>query len=301
MSGRFGRLPSIQALMGFEAAARLQSFSRAGEELHMTQSAVSHQIRSLEELLGQALFRRLGRTVELTDAGIDMLETTNRTLGTLASGLKRLDFYTKPGSVIFSCPPAWASHWLLQRLPRLRSSHPQLEPWIHTGDDQFEFEHSEIDCAIWYGEGSWPGLESHLLYPELLSPVCSPDYAQRCDGINSPACLLQAELLHDERWDGWNAWFASAGLQQTVPVSGLNFSDPGILLDSALAGHGVALASLTLAADALAQGRLLQPFAQTVDTGKGWYLVGEPRRIQRQAASDFWHWLLQEAGSSTHE
>ena len=111
MSGRFGRLPSMQALLGFEAAARLHSFSRAGEELHMTQSAVSHQSRTLEELLGQPLFRRLGRGVELTDAGIDLLETTHRTLGTLGSGLKRLDFYTKPGSVVFCCCPAWASHW----------------------------------------------------------------------------------------------------------------------------------------------------------------------------------------------
>ena len=105
----------------------------------------------------------------------------------------------------------------------------------------------------------------------------------------------------DERWDGWNAWFAQAGLAEPAPVSGINFSDPGILLDSALAGHGVALASLTLAADALNSGALVQPFPETVKTGKAWYLVGEPRRIQRPAAQNFWNWLIAECEPANHE
>lgn len=110
MGSRYRRFPSLQALVGFEAAARLQSFSRAADELSMTQSAVSHQIRALEDSLSQALFRRQGRSVQLTDAGRDMLETTRRTLATLDEGLGRLDYYIKPGSVVITCPPAFARH-----------------------------------------------------------------------------------------------------------------------------------------------------------------------------------------------
>jgi len=296
MKGKFCRLPSMQALLDFEAAARLQSFSRAAAELHMTQSAVSHQIRGLEELLQQPVFRRMGRSVELTDAGVDLLETTHRTLATLSSGINRLDFYTKPGSVVFTCPPAWASHWLLHRLPVLKAQCPELDPWIHTTEETIDFDHSETDCAIWVGDGNWPAdLTLKKLYAEQLSPVCSPVYADRFGHLQAPGQLVSADLLHDERWDGWNSWFNAAGLNQPAPVRGLNFSDPGLMLDSALAGHGIALASLPLAGHYLQSGQLLQPFKTTIDTAMGWYLVGKPTRIKRPAAKSFWEWLVAEA------
>ncbi|MFT5483216.1 MAG: LysR family glycine cleavage system transcriptional activator [Halieaceae bacterium] len=298
MSSRYGRIPSTRALICFESAARLRSFSRAAEELYMTQSAVSHQIRSLEDQMHQPLFRRLGRTVELTDAGVDLLETTDRTLTTLSSGIRRLDFYTKPGSVVFSCSHAWARHWLLHRLPLLKAEHPELEPWIHTTDAAFDFEHSEADCAVWYGDGSWPNLTVEHLFDEKISPVCTPEYAAKIGGLTKPQQLQQAELLHDERWDGWSAWFSAAALDASAPVAGMNFSDPGIMLDSALAGNGVALASLTLASEALEKGHLVQPFDLTLDTGMAWYLVAEPRRINRPAEQAFWQWMLTQTGKA---
>jgi len=301
MKGRFGRLPSMQALVGFESAARLKSFTRAADELYMTQSAVSHQIRTLEELLGQAVFRRMGRTVELTDAGADLFETTSRTLSTLSSGINRLDFYTKPGSVVFNCPPAWASHWLLNRLPDLKRVCPGLDPWIDTTTEEINFDHSETDCAIWYGDGAWPGLTVKKLYAEQLSPVCTPAYASHFNNFEKADQLLGAELLHDERWEGWNSWFSAAGINRVAPVSGVNFSDTGLMLESALAGHGVALASLPLARYSIESGHLIQPFDTTINTGKSWYLVGEPRRISRPAAKSFWNWLLQQSKSSHHE
>lgn len=295
MSRRFGRLPSMQALVGFESAARLKSFSRAAEELNKTQSAVSHQIRSLEELLGQDVFRRLGRTVELTDAGADLLETTVRTLNTLGSGINRLDFYTKPGSVVFNCPPAWARHWLLHRLPALKTQCPELDPWIHTTEDATDFDHSEADCAVWYGEGSWSGLSVEILCKDTVSPVCTAAYAAKFDSFKDSARLLEADLLHDERWDGWNTWFNETGLDRPAPVSGVNFSDPGLMLDAALSGQGVALASLALAEHYLATGTLVKPFTTNLKSNQTWYLVGEPKRISRPAAKSFWDWVVRES------
>ena len=227
MNRRFDRLPSMQALVGFETAARLKSFSRAAEELNKTQSEVSHQIRSLEELLGQYVFRRLGRTVELTDAGADFFETTVRTLNTLGNGINRLDFYTKPGSVVFNCPPAWTRHWLLHRLPDLKTQRPELDPWIHTTESATDFDHSKADCAMWYGEGSWPGLNVEILCKNTVSPVCTAAYAAKFDSFKDPANLLEADLLHDECLDGGNTWFNETGLDRPAPVSGVNFSDPG--------------------------------------------------------------------------
>ncbi len=292
MRRRYGRLPSMQALLCFEAAARLESFSRAAEELHMTQSAVSHQMRSLEEHVGQPLFRRLGRKVEPTDAGSDLLETTRRTLSTLSTGMSRLDFYVKAGSVILSCPPAWGRHWLLHRLPALRRQHPDIDPWIESTTAEVDFEHTESDCFVSLGDGHWPGFETVCLGPECLSPVCSPALAKKLGKQPSKARLAAVPLLHDEDWDGWNSWYREAGIDALAPVEGYNFSDPGLVIDSAIAGQGVALASLSLASHALSQKQLVQPFSTTLDTGLSWYLVGHKERLRRPEARLFWDWVL---------
>ncbi|MEM1156511.1 MAG: LysR family transcriptional regulator, partial [Pseudomonadota bacterium] len=259
MRGRYGRLPSMQALIGFESAARLQSFSRAAEELHMTQSAISHQVRGLEDQLGQTLFRRRGRQVDLTDAGRDLLETTRRTLNALTTGVNRLDFYVKSGSVVVGCPPGWARHWLLPRLPKLRRELPDIDPWLFTSQDEIDLEHTECDFVVALGDGHWPGKQVLRLGSELLSPVCSPEYAKQLGRRPSLAKVPRCELLHDEDWGGWNRWFIAAELPIPAPVRGINYSEPGLLLDSALSGHGLALASLTLAEEALSSGALVQP------------------------------------------
>lgn len=294
MRGRYGRLPSMQSMVGFESAARLNSFSRAADELAMTQSAVSHQIRSLEEHVGQALFRRQGRSVELTDAGRDLLETTRRTLSTLSTGLSRLDFYVKTGSVVITCPSAWARHWLLPRLPDLRLKYPDIDPWIATAETEVDFEHTESDCYVALGDGHWPGLNCVKLAPEYLSPVCSPAYKKRVGKKLTLKKLPELELLHDEDWAGWNRWFQEAGLATPAPVRGFNYSDPGLALDCALDGQGIALASMTLAARALAEKSLLRLFSEEIDSGLSWYLVGDPSRLSGDAESQFWDWMVEQ-------
>ena len=300
MGSRYRRFPSLQALVGFEAAARLQSFSRAADELSMTQSAVSHQIRALEDSLGQALFRRQGRSVQLTDAGRDMLETTRRTLATLDEGLGRLDYYIKPGSVVITCPPAFARHWLMPRLPSLRDIHPAIDPWIVSTDAAVDFSQSENDMCIALATDAGTGLTSVVLANETLGPLCSPDYRPRLGKRRpSPKTLAKAELLHDESWDGWNRWFETVGLEERAPVRGFNFSDPGLALDAALAGQGVALGSHTLASRALAEGRLLALGPTTIQRQEQWMLRGDPDRLRNDAERRFWDWLIAQAGKGS--
>ncbi len=296
MGSRYRRFPSLQSLVGFEAAARLASFSRAAEELSMTQSAVSHQIRALEDLLGQALFRRQARTVELTDAGHDMLETTRRTLSTLEEGLGRLDFYIKPGSVVITCPPAFARHWLLPRLPQLREEHPDIDPWIVSTDVAVDFSHSENDMFIALGDSEWPHMTSVCLAAERLAPLCAPSYRKSL-GRKRPtaAALAKLELLHDESWEGWNRWFEAAGYEGKATVRGYNFSDPGLALDAALAGQGVVLGSRTLASTALETGSLLTLMEPVIERQESWYLVGDPERITGDAEGRLWSWLIAQA------
>ncbi|GAB5415484.1 MAG: glycine cleavage system transcriptional regulator GcvA [Congregibacter sp.] len=282
----------MQALLGFEAAARLQSFSAAAEELAMTQSAISHQIRGLESQLDLSLFRRQGRQVELTDAGRDFLETTQRTLEVIRNGLRRLDFFVKPGSVVVSCPSAWARHWLLHHLPSLRDAHPDIEPWVVSVDGSVDVEHTETDCFIALGGGNWPGLEVVPLCEELLTPVCSPRFLESRGGAIEPADLAQLPLLHDEGWEGWTRCFEAMGLDGAAPVEGYNYSDPGLAMDAAIAGQGLALSSTTLAQHAVDAGQLVQPFSIRLSSGQAWYAIASGERIASGCERLFWEWLL---------
>ena len=198
MNRRPKRLPPLSSLRGFEAAARLGSFSKAATELHMTQSAISHQIKLLEEFFGQPLFKRINRAVEVTDAGVDFLNTTTKALNVLAQGVSRLEFYKKPGSVVLSTTPAFASKWLLPRLPKLRQALPELEPWIHTCTEQDSMDHSEIDIAIWYGTGDWPGVECAKLFNDAVTPLYSPKLLNGGAAISNFDDIREHMLIHVE-------------------------------------------------------------------------------------------------------
>ena len=296
MGSRYRRFPSLQSLIGFEAAARLGSFSRAAEELSMTQSAVSHQIRALEELLGQAIFRREGRTVQLTDAGRDMLETAQRALGVVEEGLGRLDYYVKPGSVVITCPAAFARHWLLPKLPELKQAHPDIDPWIVSSDELVDFSRSENDMYVQLLESPVNGLLCELLAAEVLSPLCTPAYRKTLGRKRPrPADLLKLDLIHDESWDGWNHWFEEAEFEGAYPVKGTNFSDPGLALDAALTDQGVVLGSHTLAREYLSTGKLVELIDLSVTRSARWFLVGDPTRIEGDAERRMWSWLRAQA------
>lgn len=289
---KFRHIPPTQFLKGFEAAARLESFSRAAEEVGLTQSAISHQMRLLEGQIGQPLFLRLGREVRLTDAGRDYHRTVRRCLDMMEEGYRRLEPYRKPGSVVIYAPQDFARRWLLPRLPALQAAAPACDPWLDTSGATVDFETMEVDIALIHANEPPPGCESLLIARDRLSPVAEPALAAT---LRQPSDLLLAALIHEEGPIGWADWLAHAGIEAGKVWKGTNFSDSDMALAAAELGQGVALASLFLAGDALAAGTLVRPFAAAVDSGRAWYALSSAGRLDDGDVRDVWSWLGQQA------
>lgn len=285
----------MSALRGFEAAGRLGSFSAAAEELAMTQSAISHQIKILEDFLEQPLFTRVNRSVVLTDAGHDFLTTVKTCLDLLEDGVQHLDHFRKPGQIIISVSHAIATCWLLPLLTRFRTAHPDLDIWLHTSPQMLDFERGEVCVTIWLGDGNWPGLEAVKLFDEELVPLCTPALLAGGSPVNSPKDLLQYTLLHDERREDWRAWFNHLQAEVTPPVTGPNFNDSGILLQAAVAGQGIALGSRLLAAEDLASGRLVIAFDVPLRSKQSYYLITANSHLARPSVRLFKDWLVEQA------
>ncbi|TPN88500.1 LysR family transcriptional regulator [Mesorhizobium sp. CU2] len=285
---KFRHIPPTQFLKGFEAASRLESFSRAAEELGLTQSAISHQMRLLEGHIGQPLFMRFGREVRLTDAGRDYQRTVRRCLELMEEGYRRLEPYRKPGSVVIYAPRDFSRRWLLHRLPALRRAVPTCEPWLDTSGAPVDFETMELDLAVVYADAPPEGCESLLIARDFLSPVATKELAGT---LRNPVDLLGASLIHDERPTGWADWMRSAGVEPNGTWHGTNFSDSDLALAAAELGQGVALGSLSLAAEALASGDLVQLFDHSLDAGRGWYAISTESRLRDVDVLGTWHWL----------
>lgn len=288
----------MRALVAFATAARLGSFSRAGDELGMTQSAVSHQIRMLEDHLRQPLFNRLHRNAVLTDAGRDLAVTLGDCFERLELGLKRLDQYRKPNQVIVYAPAAFASRWLLPRLPGLRAAQPELDLWLFSNPQTFEPLRGEIHVAILPEADVVPGLETRPLFPDLLTPLCAPQMAAEPKPLRTVADLLKRPLLHDERREDWSHWLAAAGDETQSQVRGYNFGDSSALLDAAARGMGVALGSLVLADEALRNGTLVAPFRQTIPADSDWVAALTAEALAKPKIQAFLSWLEETATST---
>lgn len=293
MNNPYRSLPPLSMLVGFEAAARLSSFSRAAEELNVTQSAISHQVRTLEDHLGQPLFRRVGRRIELNDAGSDLLQTAQDALETVRHGVRRLNAYTKPGSVIVMLSPALAQGWFLPRLKELCEDLPGVEPWLHTTDDTWVPEDAEIDIVIsrvaWHDEGTI----THPLMRDRLYPMAAPGLSTINMEQPEYERLNNAPLLHDEGVDDWQKWFAKVGSARTELTSGLNFSDPGLMLQSAALGHGVCLGSEILAGALLKKGDLVHVAPTPLESSSGFHMSAWKRTFTRKAVRSTWQWLCE--------
>jgi LysR family transcriptional regulator, glycine cleavage system transcriptional activator len=301
------RLPPLSTLEGFEAAARLGSFAAAAEALNLTQSAVSHQVRLLEESLGLKLFRRLHRRAVLTDAGRDFHHSVGLTLGGLQEGVDRLKPYTKPGSVVVYCDPALANSWLVPRLPAFVRRHPAIDIWLDTTGRAVDFERDEVDVLIRRQEQTAPLLMANvrhaILFRETLRPAAAPALARRLRRKSLAASLIEEVMLHEEGFDGWPIWFkeyaGSRGEVVSDLVRGPNFSDPYVLLRMAVAGTGVALASDVLASPFIesrsltwvAQGAIESPFRYIA-------AVSENGLTDPDVAAVF-QWVSEEAGVDT--
>ncbi len=273
--------PPLNALRGFEAAARLGSFHKAADELHLTQSAISQQIRSLESFLEQPLFFRNGRSVALTDAGHDLLSTTQSLLQQLAVGIRRLEQYRKPNQLVVNTTPAFARHWLLPRLADFRQQHPEVDLWLFTTDEAPDMTTQTIDIAVRDDISAQAECAFRVLHNDRLYPVCSPallDSATR-------------STLHGEREMDWSHWQVEDGEDLGQQSHGLNFSDPGLLLDAACNGLGMALVSELLAQPALASGQLL-PLVPRSIRGPNWAWLIHRDSENSPLTRHFSEWLV---------
>ncbi|MFR9720639.1 LysR family transcriptional regulator [Aeromonas diversa] len=276
--------PPLNVLRGFEAAARLGSFHKAAEALHLTQSAISQQIRSLEEMLGQPLFLRQGRGVTLTDAGADLLITTTGVLQQLAVGLKRLDQYQKPNQVILHTSQDLARYWLVPRLPALHRHHPEIDLWIVTDNEPPDMGNETVDLALHADLEAQADCDLFGLYQDWLLPVATPAIARL------PA---QDRLtLHGEREMDWQRWLLQGGDGLGLKEEGFNFSDPALLLEAAIGGVGVALACELLARPTIEEGRLLPLSAHRVK-GPEWRLLIHRESREMPHCRTLLNWLRQ--------
>lgn len=279
------RIPSLQTLRAFDAAGRLKSYSRAGEELGLTHSAISHRIRDLEALTGKRLFERQGNRMEPTAEGRRLLAKVRNALGLLES------IFAKPGAasqrvMTISLFPALA-RWLVPRLAVFRDDHPGLDLRLDLSPEPVELD-SGIDAAIRYGGGSWSSTDSKLLADELLFPVCSPEYGDAHD-LREPADLLGCNLLRHP-WHSWAAWFDAAGVAAGEPQKGPEYSDSSLLIDAAQAGEGVALARGLGVADRLEAGTLVRPFAIAIADPRAYYFV-RPHGLRDTMIDEIEAWL----------
>jgi LysR family glycine cleavage system transcriptional activator len=295
------RLPPLNSLRAFEAAARHLSFTRAAEELHVTPAAISHHVKALEDHLGVKLFRRLNRAVRLTDAGQACVAGLSDAFERMAVALERLRAQECSGPLTVSTSPALAAKWLVPRLERFQELHPEIDVRVSAAMRLVDFAREDVDVAIRYGTGSYPGLLTELLLTNEVVPVCAPALLAGPRPLRAPGDLRHHTLLHDDTrttdgaYPNWAMWLRAAGLEDVDAARGTRFDYPGLVLEAAAAGDGVALALSTIAAADLAAGRLVKPFAVAVPTPFAYYVVCPQATAERPKVAAFRRWLRAEA------
>ena len=282
------RLPPLHDLVAFEAAARLASFLKASEELHLTQSAVSHRIKSLEEFLGVPLFIRINRNIALTVHGERYLTDVRDTLMRLAQATTRLTGGARQ-TLRISAAPALGAKWLVGKLASFQRAHPEIDLAVSTSYEIELIKRGEADLGIRYGSEDWGGLKAIKLLDETLFPVASPTYVASVGGLKQPADLKRATLLRHPHLF-WKPWFEAAGLDWPEPASGPVYDDAMMMYEAAAAGHGVALTLRTLF-DTHAGAALVQPFSLEV-RDRAYYIVLAPDAADKPMIKLFTDWLL---------
>ena len=295
------RLPPLEPLIAFEAAARLTSFTRAGEELHLTQAAISQQIRNLENSLQVKLFTRSHRAVQLTNEGREYLHTVAPILKQLAGATMDIQNVEFSRQLVLGCDHSFAAQWLGPRIARLRALMPEASLRIVASDDYDEILGSDVQAAVLHGDGNWPGFRALRLFDEEVFPVCSPDYPHAEAGEDRVEWLLEAQLidLADNHWNwlNWRLWLGGNGIDEPLGNRNLQISSYPLVIDAACAGQGVALGWRYLVDDLLAQGRLVRPLRQSLHTEFGYYLVYRDNRQDDDLLLRLRDWLCDAFGA----
>jgi len=292
-----GRLPSLNALRAFVVAGRRLNLAAAAKELFVTPSALSHQIRSLEETLGVSLFVRKRQGLELTDAGRQLLPGLAEAFDRIGDTLDQLRPPTESSTLTVSMLSTFAMRWFIPRLSHFQQLHPEIEVRISTSVELVDFAREDVDCAIRSGRGQWPGTRAERLFAEQLTPVCSPKLMHNSP-IRSPVDLAGQTLLHAKlRPDDWRVWLHAVGAGSLKPAHEQTFETRNFAIQAAIDGVGVAIIDPSLVTDELQGGRLTQPFRQTLPGDNAYYLVTPSNRPESARLQAFRQWLLAEAGA----
>lgn len=289
------RLPSLNGLRAFEAAARHLSFTLAAAELNVTQTAISHQIKRLEQELGTSLFVRQNRTLALTTKGRDYLPGVRAAFNDLRLATDRLLHRDRNHVLTVSTLASLASKWLLPRLSAFQAAHPDIDVRISTSMALVDFNSGDVDAAIRYGRGRWPGLRADWLTADELFPVCSPKLLMGDRPLRTPADLARYTLLHTNgsHDDDWRLWLTAAGLPaETSRQPALSFDLVFMTLQAAIDGLGVAVGRTTYVEGDLASGRLVKPFDISLPADAGFYLVSPLATADTPNLRAFRQWLL---------
>ena len=288
------RLPPLNALKAFEAAARSESVTRAAEELSVTQAAVSQQVKALEATLGIKLFNRERQRLVLTEAGREYLAVVRDALDRIAVGTDRLIQRQNAGVLTVSTSPDFAAKWLVYQLGRFAESHPEIELRVSATAHHMDFAREDVDLAVRHGDGNWAGLDVVRLCSERLFPVCSPKLVSGRNRITTASELLKFPLLRLDDWKTWTRWFEAAGV--TDPVAhGPILNRASMLIDAAVDGHGVALARTVLAAWDIINGRLVRPIDVSLRMSNTYWIVCPKVTSNIPKIATFRNWLLAEA------
>lgn len=297
MSSR--RLPPLNALRAFEAAARHLSFTRAADELGVTQAAISHQVKALEERLEVRLFERHGRGLWLTEEGEIYLPFLRQAFDLIADGTDLIRSHDAHGPLAVTMLPTFAVRWFIPRLSGFQKRHPDIEVRIATSERNVDFAREDVDCGIRYGKGEWPGLEAVKLFEDRYIAVCSPELMTGKHPLRKPEDLKHHTLIHDQEDEDWRFWLTALHVRGIDSAKGLFFDSHELAIEAAAAGLGVALTSRIIIQDDLDDGRLVMPFGDLTDENLSHWLVYPKGSRKKPKVAAFAAWLMEEAAAAT--
>ncbi len=295
-------LPALSQLHTFEAVSRRMSFTAAADELCLTQSAVSRQIRALEADLGQTLFHRKHRAIELTRAGRRLFDAVTRGLDEISRCVGDLRAATEAPQITVAASVAFSYYWLMPRLERFSERRPEIDLRVLATDQKVDLHKGDTDIAVLYGDGIWDGVEARLLFGERVYPVCSPGYLRDHPELQRPSDALGQTLLHLEGggtiWGAvdWRVWLAHQGVRGEPERRGIRLNSYPMVLQGAEAGRGVALGWSYITDEMLADGRLVCPVGLPLETRSNYYVGALVERMSNPAIGDFFQWIMEEIG-----
>ncbi len=291
------RMPPLKALLYFEAGARHLSFTKAANELSVTQTAVSHQVKHLEQWFGKSLFRRETRRLVLTEAGVGLYPVVAEALDKIAATAARIRAAPDRRTLTVSVTPTFGSRWLARRLGRFWQPHPDIDLRLHHSVQLVDFHRDDVDVAIRWGDGNWPDTSSEWLMAAVAMPLCCPELLSDPNALRRPSDLSRHTLLHEKDYQEWTEWLIGAGAADVDGRRGPVIDDPNSIVRAAVAGHGVMMGSPTMLRAELEAGRLITPFSNTRDPEPAYYLVYPPQALQRPNVRAFREFIVSECAA----